>query len=263
MGLPPLDNPFLMHCPIPVPEMACFVMIPFSHHFPTCVAEGQAAVMPQPCQLVPVELSDWARESQHVVALSPDENTPETLAEASPVLEHDHVLLPVPPRAPVLQSTFSAASNIHRVWWTVDARKLKSADTAGVSPPFDLLLGRPVTFRLMIRPKTISTARGGASFKKAKGKGTVELRCLDEVSEGANPVVHFRIGVGNGYSVAQPDTLRGPVQHDFAMKSICGLPAGQDEWDFSKAVDEVTQTFVVCLEIFAGAGNLGHSVQDP
>ena len=29
--------------------------------------------------------------------------------------------------------------------------------------------------------------------------------------------------------------------------------SGQDDWDFGKAVDDQTQTFVVCLEILSGS----------
>jgi len=164
------------------------------------------------------------------------------------------VSMPAPPRAPVLQRTFSTASTLERIRWTVDARKLKSTDREAVSPMFELsFCSKIVNFKILIRPKVISSVRGGASFKKAKGKGSVELRCLDEVAAFMNPVVTFRISVGSGTDPARQEPPRGPIKHDFTKKAICGLPPGQEEWDFSKAIDEATQTFVVCLEVLAGS----------
>eukprot|EP00913_Durusdinium_trenchii_P007699 g7233.t1 len=58
------------------------------------------------------------------------------------------------------------------------------------------------------------------------------------------PVVTFRLSVGSEKAAKQLKP-RGP--------NICGLPSGQDDWDFGKAVDEKTQTFVVCLEILSDA----------
>jgi len=161
-------------------------------------------------------------------------------------------VLPAPPRAPVLERTFSVPSSLDRIRWTVDARKLKSTDREAVSPMFELSFSKIVNFKILIRPKVVSSVRGGACFKKAKGKGSVELRCLDEVTAAMNPIVTFRISVGSGTDPARQEPPRGPVRHDFTKKAICGLPAGQEEWDFSKAVDEATQTFVVCLEVLAG-----------
>lgn len=151
-------------------------------------------------------------------------------------------------RPQVLQRAFSVASRICRIRWTVDARKLRSTDREAVSPPFDLSYAGPVTFKMIMRPKAISSERGGSCFKRSRGRGTIELRCMAESDASERPVVTFRIGVG---SKEKPDKLRGPVRHDFSEKLICGLPDGQAIWDFSKTVDEVTQTFVVCLEIMS------------
>jgi len=162
--------------------------------------------------------------------------------------------LPAAPRAPVLTRVFSVASYMERVRWTVDARKLKSTDREAVSPSFDLSFsGVNVQFKMVIRPKVMSDSRGGASFKKAKGRGSVELRCLSEVEPAVNPIVTFRLAIGSGADPEKREPPRGPVRHDFTQRAICGLPEGQAEWDFSKAVDEDTLTFVVCLEILAGS----------
>eukprot|EP00439_Symbiodinium_sp_Y106_P039964 s5391_g4.t2 len=54
-------------------------------------------------------------------------------------------------RAQVLQRAFSVSSNVYRIRWTVDARKLRSTDKEAVSPPFDLTFagGQPVPFKTL------------------------------------------------------------------------------------------------------------------
>ena len=156
-------------------------------------------------------------------------------------------------RAQVLQRAFSVASNVYRIRWTVDARKLKSTDKEAVSPQFDLTFsGGAVPFKMIMRPRTVAQERGGASFKRSRGRGNIQLRCMAESADDTKPVVTFRVGVGSDKAAKQLKP-RGPVRHDFSEKNICGLPAGQDDWDFGKAVDDKTQTFVVCLEILSGA----------
>jgi len=152
-------------------------------------------------------------------------------------------------RDQTLQRAFSVASNIHRIRWTVDAKKLKTTDREAVSPTFILSCGSPMEFKLVIRPKKIEDCRGGACFRKARGKGTVQLRILTGVDETTSPTVTFRIAVGSQSHKHRP---RGPVRHNFADRPICGLPEGKDEWDFTKTVDEATHTFVVCLEVLSG-----------
>merc|ERR1740139_242366 len=129
---------------------------------------------------------------------------------------------PPVPREPVLQRALSVNTSVFRVTWTVDARKLKSTDREAVSPPFELSFTREVQFKMVIRPKAVNEQRGGASFKKAKGKGSVWLRCLDEVDRDMNPVVTFRIAVGARQQ--HREEPRGPVRHDFSDRAICGLP---------------------------------------
>jgi len=155
-----------------------------------------------------------------------------------------------PRRAKVLQSAFSVASCIYRVRWTVDARKLVSMDREHVSPAFDLSFAGPVKFKMVMRPKVMSDEKGGQSFKKARGRGKILLRCVEDVDSQsvAKPVVTFRIAVGNSHKQSLP---RGPVRHDFSDKPICGLLEDTQQWDFTKAVDKSTHTFVVSLEVLS------------
>jgi len=151
-----------------------------------------------------------------------------------------------------LQKAFSVASSIYRVRWTVDARKLKTKDREAASPTFELTCGVPMQFKMVIHPRKVEDARGGASFKKAQGRGSVQLRILTGVEASSKAVVTFRIAVGSPLRQEKP---RGPVRHDFAERPICGLPAGIEEWDFQKVIDKTTQTFVVCLEVLTGPGD--------
>jgi len=126
--------------------------------------------------------------------------------------------------------------------WTADANKLKSTDRDAVSPAFQLTFQQEqaVEFKMVIRPTAVSNVRGGMSFKNAKGKGSIELRCLDAAI--MIPPVSFRLALCSGNELRRG----AAVSHDFKTRTIC---LGQEEWDFTSAVDDATQTFVVCLEI--------------
>ncbi|CAK0881222.1 unnamed protein product [Prorocentrum cordatum] len=158
-------------------------------------------------------------------------------------------------RAPAplgLQRELSGASEIHRkVRWTVHAKTLTANDKDIVSQPFELNVGveGPVNFKLGLYPRVSSDARGGASFRRAKGKGRVTLMCTDPRTQ---TKLQFRIAVGSESSEGQQP--RGPVTHDFFEKRVAELPTGSDEWDFKKVVDASTDTFTVCLEILPASG---------
>uniref|UniRef100_A0A7S1EY76 Uncharacterized protein n=1 Tax=Noctiluca scintillans TaxID=2966 RepID=A0A7S1EY76_NOCSC len=130
--------------------------------------------------------------------------------------------------------------------WPNDARKLDSMDKQAVSPEFEIHypgLG-PKQFKMVIYPRVVNDQRRGAGFKKAKGRGRVELKCMEESVPASLPDVAFRIGVGSGDKV-QP--FRGPVRHNFYERAFGCLP-NDDEWNFGASVDE-TGTFTVVLEI--------------
>lgn len=153
-----------------------------------------------------------------------------------------------PPQPQTLTRHLSVSTGYFRVFWTVDARKLRGNDKQAVSPPFELSFGENypnVTFKMMIYPKVVSDAKGGAAFKKSHGRGFVQLKCEAELSE-AIANVSFRISIGSGEKAQPP---RGPVSHNFSSSAVCGLPKEVDEWDFRSVVDEASSTFVVCLEI--------------
>jgi len=161
---------------------------------------------------------------------------------------------PPPPQA--LERTFSINSGSMRVHWTVSARKLKSKDShPHLSPSFELSFGTSspsVPFKMMITPKVASETKGGASFKKARGVGFIELVC-EETLPDAVPQVSYKISIGSG-DKRQP--ARGPVTHDFSKQAVSRFPKGLAEWDFQSAVDHESMTFVVCLEIIPTTAKL-------
>merc|ERR1712151_1152986 len=106
--------------------------------------------------------------------------------------------------------------------------------------PFELPFnGNVLQFKMVIKPKPFNEQRGGASFKKANGSGTVHLRCLDEAKREDTPVVKFQIIVGK--DVQDRTTWsppRGPVTHDFSNRALVGLPEAVEEWHFPSFVSE-------------------------
>jgi len=157
---------------------------------------------------------------------------------------------PITSPAPLPDLALSAMSSGYRIRWTVDSRKLKSLDREAASPIFELSFGGPVKFKMILKPRAVHDAKGGASFKKAQGWGSIDLKCLCDVKDLTYPTVSFRLGVGNHSNPKKQQRYRGPVRHDFRERPICGLKGREVWWDFQRSVDKQTHTFVVCLEIF-------------
>lgn len=132
-----------------------------------------------------------------------------------------------------------------QVKYIVDARKLKANDKAVISPPFEIPEKHDGTFRIILNPTALKV-RGGATFKNSSGKGNVQLKC-EAHSESS---IRFQIGIGDGLNGRRREASRGPVEHNLAHGGVCGLPKGQEEWDFNKVVDEQSKTFAVVLGIF-------------
>jgi hypothetical protein len=154
-----------------------------------------------------------------------------------------------PPQPQTLVHSQDASTGVRYVIWTVDAKKLRGSDKVAVSPPFEVegALGQ---FKMMLCPKAISDRKGGSSFKKAKGKGFVQIKCEAELGSNMDNNLLLNVSVGNG----RPDAywqspLKDPVQHNFEDCGVCCLPTRpEDEWNFLRAVDEPSGTFAVRLE---------------
>lgn len=148
--------------------------------------------------------------------------------------------------------TETTEGGVCQILWTVDAKKLKASDKVAVSPSFQVpwIPSDTDNFRMMLHPAVVNDGRGGASFKKAKGRAVVKLKC-EQSLEAENAVVNIRIAVFPSSTEPdsdEPEPPRGPVTHDFSQGGICGLPSGQDEWDF-KAITGGASSFIVCLQL--------------
>eukprot|EP00931_Biecheleriopsis_adriatica_P083238 TRINITY_DN567_c0_g1_i1.p1 TRINITY_DN567_c0_g1~~TRINITY_DN567_c0_g1_i1.p1 ORF type:complete len:600 (+),score=119.03 TRINITY_DN567_c0_g1_i1:71-1870(+) len=152
------------------------------------------------------------------------------------------------PGALVCRSSGSGASYVH---WAVDGKKLFSTDARVVSSQFELdIPGHGLQpFKVTLHPKLVINNKRGGGFKKAKGKGSVMLKCESHGSE-CVPLIEFSIRVGRGSTLQPP---RGPVLNNFAEKSLCGLPDGQEEWDFRSLVDE-SGLLLISVQINASSG---------
>jgi hypothetical protein len=139
--------------------------------------------------------------------------------------------------------------------WTLESKKLRGNDRSVVSRAFDLAIGGPesppVTFKMMLCAKMLKQGKGGRSFKMARGQGSVQLKCEHDLGNLSKKVA-LKISVG---SCLRSDGVRGGdvhqriLWHDFSQSAACN----SQDWDFSKAVDDVSQTFVVSVEIMPGA----------
>jgi len=128
------------------------------------------------------------------------------------------------------------------VHWPVDARKLLGKDRQLVSPSFEAF--PDVLCKLMIKPKPKGLSKGLASFQKARGCGSIELKIVEGIEKA--PAFTFRLSIGSGDTKEEP---RGPVEHTFASSAVCGLPKESENWDFRPAIDHSNNTFMVSLEL--------------
>jgi len=134
---------------------------------------------------------------------------------------------------PGLQRNVSVMSKCERVHWTVTEKQIKSSDKVAVSPSFNV---QGANFRIMLKPVVQHDHKGGMSFRAAKGRASVQLKC--ETPQGPSQI-KFRVFVGQMRPGLQ-------VVHPFATSSISQTP---EVWELQEAVNCGTVTLGV--EIFA------------
>ena len=136
-----------------------------------------------------------------------------------------------------------------RVQWTVDAKKMRSKDRVVVSSPFMLPCGgQLLPFRMMLVPTVVCKTRRGHCFKKAEGRGSVQLKCeASDLPQDSNTRIWYSVRVGW-------ERFRGPKEHDFRQAMVCGLPKDQEDWNFAEAEDVASRTFTVHLEVLHNIG---------
>jgi len=133
------------------------------------------------------------------------------------------------------------------VCWKVEACKLRGSDKQAVSPTFAVPLGassQSMQLRIVIYSKAPGSKKP-AAFRSSEGKGYIQVKCESDTL-GRSAPVRVLMSVGNG-TQAQP--ARGPIQHDFFRNAICGLPKGEDMWDFSLSVESESKTFPIWLAL--------------
>lgn len=132
--------------------------------------------------------------------------------------------VPAPPGLP----------KVTRLCWTIDKAKsiLASGDGIKLSTSMQVPLGEgkaPAKFKFMLKPQMHSEGRGGASFKRSKGKGFIELKCEEGQDVIGNTRLYFWVG----------DQLpRGPVEHNFSSDVVGRLPRDIHLWDLKTSVGQ-------------------------
>jgi hypothetical protein len=126
--------------------------------------------------------------------------------------------------------------HINRIHWTLPDKFLKSTNKTMVSPTFQLF---GADWKLLLAGE--APGKGEASFKAAKGRLTMKLKC-EQVAEGTKSLtVMFRFFAG-------AEDIRGPAMHDFLNdKSLAGLKKKGDPWDLMKHVKDKKVTVGVEL----------------
>jgi len=112
-----------------------------------------------------------------------------------------------------------------KVHWPVDSKKLQSRDKQIVSSLFEVSPG--CLFKLMLKPKVMGDKRHQEGFQRARGLGSIELKCVEGAA--LAPTLRFWISVGDG-------SLRGPVTHNFNESTVSGLINSDGSFDFRSAV---------------------------
>lgn len=132
-----------------------------------------------------------------------------------------------------------------QVHWSVDSRQLYNTTVRLVSSSFTLDLPNvgTVPFKAFLHPKVVINNKRGGGFKKAKGKGSVVLKCEAEDASGC-PKIHVAFRVGR--AKVPPRIVE---EHDFTEQSCCCLPDPQQEWDFRSLVDEATGALLVSMRV--------------
>jgi hypothetical protein len=166
---------------------------------------------------------------------------------APPILLPDDALHePGPTPTGMGVSVEAAADGEQVIVWTAHCKFLNTRDKSVVSPEFTLEIpgSGPHPFRIVLYPATSGAGKGAGSFKKAKGKGRIELKCEAQLQQFSSTVW---FGVGRDDLQQQ---FRGPQLHDFGDRNTCGLPCGVEVWDFSAAVDP-TNLLAVSIRLAA------------
>jgi hypothetical protein len=155
----------------------------------------------------------------------PGEDVPEDLLPPPPLplsrlttfdpFENPGSWLMTYPGMMVPASPCPADLDISRCSFTITQKDLRSTSKVLVSRSQP---GAGTSWKIIVTPCAVSTSKGGASFRAAHGRVTIQLKCEGTPVE---PRMQFRIVV-NGVE-------RGPEEHDFSSTAVASL--AHPEWD--------------------------------
>ncbi|CAE7272147.1 unnamed protein product [Symbiodinium natans] len=218
---------------------------------PTQPCLAQAAPM---VSLLPVPVT-LAMPVAPMPALQPGCDYPRLLGSVSPASQGSpkptspSVSPSVSPR--VRPGTLEATQldeNRQLVKWYVDAAKFESNSERLLSPEFQLHFpgqAEPSTFRMVILARQTG-GKHGAGFKKAKGWGSIELKCSSAVPSGVGSIAAC-VTVGEG---ARKQLSAQPIEHNFGDKTCCQLRNGEEaDWDFRQSISRDAKNCEISVEI--------------
>ena len=187
--------------------------------FPAQPRLAQAAPM---VSLLPVPLALAMPVASPMPVVQPGCEYPRLLGSLSPASQGSPkpTSPSVSPRPGTLEATH-LDENRQLVKWYVDAAKFESNSERLLSPEFQLHFpgqAEPFTFRMVILA-TQTGGKHGAGFKKAKGRGSIELKCSSSVPSGVDSVTAF-VTIGEG---ARKQFCAKPIEHHFGDKTCCQL----------------------------------------
>ena len=236
--------PVSVPAPVPVPAP-----VARSAYIPAQACIAQAAPMVS-LLTVPATLAIPAVASA-MPAVQPGCEYPRLLGSVSPASPGSPKPMSpsVSPRVrPGTLETMHLDENRELVKWYVDATKFDSNSERLLSPEFALHFpgqAEPFTFRMVILA-TQTGGKHGAGFKKAKGRGSIELKCSSAVPSGVNSVTAL-VTIGEG---ARKQIGAKPTEHNFGDKTCCQLPNGEEaDWDFKQSVSRDAKCFEIAVEI--------------
>merc|ERR1712087_406853 len=86
--------------------------------------------------------------------------------------------------------------------------------------------------------------RGQQNFKASKGVGLIDVKCESMISASAEQL-DLKLTVGEGAQSSSRDF----VTHDFSAHPVARLPSADADWDFQSAMNPVSQTVLVALDM--------------
>lgn len=112
----------------------------------------------------------------------------------------------------------------------VKASNFKGKSRSLALDKFDATIdGRAVPFQLHINAEQPAEEARGWSFKRANGRGKIELKCRDEAPPERELEFSFSIGKETNHQTI--------VRHNFSQRPGAGLPKDQAVWSFREAED--------------------------